>query len=180
MASSVGLPRLQDFEAYYEARLGVRREPAEDGDDGPQPRGSDHLAPAARTSPSSSSSSGWCWCVGSAISRLSLRVAAVVDDGFSSSCWENSAIICFPCFDSQERKVEARGGGPRLGGVRRRGGGRRLGGGQRLGGGALGPDHERRKRDRRIGIGSTRIGYDPCIRVKGTFHTRNTCKRRDK
>ena len=44
MASSVDLPRLQDFEAYYEARLGVRREPAEDGDDGPQPRGSDHLA----------------------------------------------------------------------------------------------------------------------------------------
>ena len=44
MASSVGLPRLQDFEAYYEARLGLRREPAEDGDDGPQPRGSDHLA----------------------------------------------------------------------------------------------------------------------------------------
>ena len=44
MAPSVGLPRVQDFEVYYEARLGVRREPAEDGDDGPQPRGSDHLA----------------------------------------------------------------------------------------------------------------------------------------
>ena len=43
------------------------------------------------------------------LSRGSLRVAAVVDDGFSS-CWENSAIICFPCFDSQERKVEARNG----------------------------------------------------------------------
>ena len=44
MAPSVGLPRVQDFEVYYEARLGVRREPAGDGDDGPPPRGSGHLA----------------------------------------------------------------------------------------------------------------------------------------
>ncbi|RLM91401.1 hypothetical protein C2845_PM08G21710 [Panicum miliaceum] len=34
----------EDFEAYYEARLGVRHEPADDGDDGAPPRGSDHLA----------------------------------------------------------------------------------------------------------------------------------------
>jgi hypothetical protein len=35
---------MQDFEAYYEARLGVRHEPADDGDDGAPLRGSDHLA----------------------------------------------------------------------------------------------------------------------------------------
>ncbi|KAG2653479.1 hypothetical protein PVAP13_1NG458638 [Panicum virgatum] len=52
---------MQDFEVYCEAHLGVHREPSDDGDDWPPPRGSDHLDPAARTSPSSSSSSGWCW-----------------------------------------------------------------------------------------------------------------------
>ena len=110
MAPSVGLPRMQDFEVYCEAHLGVRREPSDDGDDWPPPRGSDHLAPAARTSPSSSSSrADGAGALSASLPRGSLRVAAVVDDGFSS-CWENSAIICFPCFDSQERKVEARNG----------------------------------------------------------------------
>ena len=70
-----------------------------------------HAPTAARTSPSSSSSrADGAGALSASLPRGSLRVAAVVDDGFSSSCWENSAIICFPCFDSQERKVEARNG----------------------------------------------------------------------
>lgn len=87
-------PPPQDFEVYYEVRLGIRREPAEgdgdDRDDGRPPlRGSDQLSgrPAV-----SRANGGADLAVFEQFERmvrrlLYLRVAAFADDGFGSSSW---------------------------------------------------------------------------------------------
>jgi hypothetical protein len=113
----------QDFEVYYEARLGIRREPSGGDDDDVQPRGSG----PANGGPARSNG-GADLAVFEQFERMVRACRLLLSPGRTAALFagfglwravlrarllavNNSAdFLCFPVFGWQERKVEMRNG----------------------------------------------------------------------